>query len=122
MRLSRRTFLIAACGWPLSFVEVLPSRDSRDCLFVLDETLGDRMSLPRDARIAPLTGDAGWLWHERLRHEAARSSLAIGGLTRPADAFVLTRFAADLGMRAVQRTLDRNAVAWKLQHRTDSLE
>lgn len=63
------------------------------------------------AQIASLSGDAGWLWIERLS-----SSHAIGGITRYADAFVLSQLGAGVGMRATHhRTFGDGAVLWTLE-------
>ena len=69
------------------------------------------------AHIEPLFGDAGWLWFERLSCDALRSSYAISGLTRFADAFVLTQLGAGIGMCATRRMLDEDAVLWTMAHR-----
>jgi hypothetical protein len=84
-------------------------------LLVFDQAFGGRLRPEFSAALIPLTGDAGWLWHEHLcdaRH--------ITGLTRHADAFVLMRLAADTGMRTSQRALDADAVLWSVQHRPGS--
>jgi hypothetical protein len=111
MKLSRRAFLIAA-GASCAFGFDL--RAARSRLFVIDTELSDRLRLDPRTRVTPLTGDAGWLWHEHLIHEAAHG---LSGLTRPADAFILTRLAADLGLPATQRMIDADAVVWTLEAR-----
>jgi hypothetical protein len=75
------------------------------------------------ARIVPLSSetkrDIGALWFETLLPEAVSADSAIAGLTRHADAFVLTRFALAAGMRLTQRTIEGRAepdalTAWRL--------
>jgi hypothetical protein len=118
MSTSRRAFLIATCASGLVCTgfggAAAPTRT-----WVIDEELPQSGVLIRRARlsgsrIASLPGDAGWLWFERLSLEAM-SSRGVGGLTRCADAFVLTQLAAGIGMRATRRMLDEHAVLWTLE-------
>jgi hypothetical protein len=114
MSMTRRTFLLATgvsmLPWTASGGMAAPN-----ATWVIDEALPQSPALIRrarltGARIASLSGDAGWLWFERL------SSLqAIGGLTRCADAFVLTQLGTETGMRATRRTLDGHALLWTLE-------
>jgi hypothetical protein len=78
-------------------------------IIVIDQALSGRLPKLR-GRIAPLIGDAGWLWHEHLIAETS-----ISGLTRPADAFVFARLALDVGMRATHCLIDSEAVSWTLE-------
>ncbi|BAN25658.1 hypothetical protein [Caballeronia insecticola] len=119
MNLSRRAFLIAtgAAGLsrPAFGKAALPQRT-----WVIDENLPQsRVLIARarfaDARIVSLSGDAGWLWFERLSFEAISMSQGLSGLTCSADAFVLTQLAAGIGMRATQHRLDAYAVLWTLE-------
>jgi hypothetical protein len=123
MTLTRRAFLLASCATGVSCVADVTGmasmasfgpRAPRSRLLVIDMELSNHVPLDSRARVTPLTGDVGWLWHEHLRHQAA---LGIGGITRPADAFVFARFAADLGLLASRRIIDDRAVAWTLAAR-----
>ncbi|MFM0324667.1 hypothetical protein [Caballeronia glebae] len=116
MNTTRRAFLIAAgvAGMPWRSLGVAMPVSTR--IWVVDEDLPQSRVLVRRARltgagIASLSGDAGWLWIERL------SSLhAIGGITRFADAFVLSQLGADIGMRATHhRAFENGAVLWTLE-------
>ncbi|SAK61896.1 hypothetical protein AWB76_03136 [Caballeronia temeraria] len=114
MTTTRRTFLIATGSLPwMPFGGAMrPSTRT----WVVDEGLPQSRVLVRrahltGARIASLSGDAGWLWIERLS-----SSQAIGGITRFADAFVLSQLGADNGMRATRhRAFDNGAVLWTIE-------
>ena len=114
MSMTRRAFLIATGASGL----VRPAFGglaTSTATWVIDEALSQSVELIRrvrmsGAQIASLSGDAGWLWFERLS-----SAPRIGGLTRCADAFVLTQLGAGIGMRATQRTLDGHAVLWTLE-------
>lgn len=46
-------------------------------------------------------GDIGRLWHESVRHEAARNRLRIAGMARPAEFFVLETLAREAGLRLI---------------------
>jgi hypothetical protein len=115
MNLTRRAFLIAS-GSMLFWPNAASSASTRT--WVIDSDLPQsRVFLQRlhatGARIASLSGDAGWLWIERLSNEAA-----IGGLTRFSDAFVLAQLGADIGMRATRhRAWNERAVLWTLARR-----
>ncbi len=79
-------------------------------IVVIDEALRAHWPIKPQDRITRLNGDAVWLWHDHLQHEAL-----IHGVTRPADAFVLTRLASDIGMRVTQRPIDTEAVIWSVE-------
>ncbi|SAL82098.1 hypothetical protein AWB74_06155 [Caballeronia arvi] len=117
MNMTRRTFLIAS---GLTWIPPGGVRASART-WVIDEDLPQsrvivsRLSVT-GARIASLSGDAGWLWIERLSSEAL-SSHVIGGLTRFSDAFVLAQLGAGIGMRALHhREWKAGALLWTLQH------
>ncbi|SAL65987.1 hypothetical protein AWB71_03902 [Caballeronia peredens] len=119
MNLSRRAFLIATgasgLSWPAFGAAFQTPRT-----WVIDEDLPQsrvlisRVSLT-NARVVSLSGDAGWLWFERLSFEAASASRGLSGVTRGADAFVLTQLGAGIGLRATQRRLDAHTVLWTLE-------
>jgi hypothetical protein len=115
MTLSRRAFLLlTGAMWtpPGSSGARAATRT-----WVIDEDLPQsRVFVHRlnatGARIASLSGDAGWLWIESLSMETE-----IGGLTRFADAFVLAQFGADIGLHAKHhRAWKEGAVLWTLAH------
>lgn len=114
MSMTRRAFLIATGA--SGFVRLAFGGTAKaTATWVIDEELPQSGELILRARlsgahIASLSGDAGWLWFERLS-----SAQRIGGLTRCADAFVLTQLGAGIGMRATQRKLDGHAVLWTLE-------
>ena len=127
MSTTRRAFLIAtgACGmlWPMLDVAVSTHPPEMRTL-VIDRNLPESRAWVRHAqmqlngaRIEPLFGDAGWLWFERLSCDALRPLHGIGGLTRFADAFVLTQLGAGIGMCATRRMLDEDAVLWTMTRR-----
>ena len=120
MSMTRRAFLIATgvsgIAWSASGGAAPLPRT-----WVIDENLTQSRVLIRrvqstGARIAFLSGDAGWLWFGRLSSEAMASAQGFSGLTRSADAFVLTQLGAEIGLRATQRTLGDGAVFWTLDH------
>jgi hypothetical protein len=118
MSTTRREFLIAmgAAGWPWNASGVVMRASTR--IWVVDRDLPQsRLVLRRDARFAALSGDAGWLWIERLSKEAVARSDGIGGITRFADAFVFAQLGAEIGMRAQHhRAWDDGALLWTLEH------
>jgi hypothetical protein len=91
---------------------------------VFDEHLADSRafavrSRTMGARIVPLGNDIGVLWFERLMPLASSPGNTIAGLTTHANAFLLTRFAQGIGLRAEQRTTEAHAgsdtlVMWQL--------
>lgn len=118
MSATRREFLIAmgAAGLPWKASgDVVPTSTR---IWVVDQDLPQSAAvLRRHVRIAALSGDAGWLWIERLSKEAAARPDGIGGITRFADAFVLTQFGSEIGMRARHhRAWDDGALLWTLEH------
>ncbi|KND60804.1 hypothetical protein BVER_01021c [Candidatus Burkholderia verschuerenii] len=116
--LSRRTFLLAAgVSWMLPGLPFASAAASK--IVVLDAAFREHAALLANTRITLLDGDAGWLWHEHLIHEAMQPMPSIIGLTRYADAFVLTQFAAQLGLRTTQRTLDAQRVTWRIDRLDD---
>jgi hypothetical protein len=92
---------------------------------LFDEDLADSRtfafrSRAMGARIVPLGEDIGALWFQSLMPLASSPGTTIAGLTRHADAFLLTRFAQGAGMRTTQRTAGAHAgpdtlVMWKLE-------
>ncbi|SAK64346.1 hypothetical protein AWB79_03106 [Caballeronia hypogeia] len=118
MTTTRRAFLIAtgASGLLLSaFAGATTLRAGSPRIWVIDEDLPGsaalvQRALVHGARIEPLCGDAGWLWFERLSR-----ARAIAGVTRGADAFVLTQLGAQNGMRVTQRMWLGGAVRWMLE-------
>lgn len=127
MSTTRRAFLIATGAggllWPMLDVAVGTHAPELRTLVIDRNLLESRASLRHaqlqlnGARIEPLFGDAGWLWFERLSGDALRPSHTIGGLTRFADAFVLTQLGAGIGMCATRRMLGEDAVLWTMAHR-----
>ena len=121
MSMTRRAFLIAtgvSCVAWSAFGGAAPLPRT----WVIDESLAQSRTLIRrvrwtGARIASLSGDAGWLWFERLSSEAMSSAQGFSGLTRSAEAFVLAQLGAEIGLRATQCTLGNGAVFWMLDHR-----
>jgi hypothetical protein len=122
MSTTRRAFLISAGASGLPWISVGVAARASTRIWVIDEALPQsRVMLRRarltSARVESLSGDAGWLWIERLSKEAMSSSHAIGGLTRFADAFVLSQLGAGIGMRATHhRAFVDDAVLWTLEH------
>lgn len=127
MSTTRRAFLIATGASAFVSISFGGAMETSARTWVIDEDLPQSLVFVRrarmtGARIASLSGDAGWLWIERLSQEAMTSSRAIGGLTRFADAFVLTRLAASAGMRATRHRAwdvsesEEGAVLWTVEH------
>ncbi|BCQ25686.1 hypothetical protein NK8_38640 [Caballeronia sp. NK8] len=118
MSTTRREFLIAmgAAGWPSRSSGIVMRASTR--IWVVDQDLRQSGAVLRRAtRIAALSGDAGWLWFERLSKEAVARSDGIGGITRFADAFVFAQLGAEIGMRAQHhRAWDDGALLWTLEH------
>ena len=116
MSTTRRAFLIATGATGLLRAAFGDAAQSSTRTWVIDRELPQSRVVVRHAaltgaRIASLTGDAGWLWIERLS-----SSQAISGLTRFADAFVLMQLGAEIGMRATRhRGWEEGAVLWTLE-------
>jgi hypothetical protein len=91
---------------------------------IFDEDLADSRtfafrSRTMGARIVPLGNDIGALWFESLMPLASSPGNTIAGLTKHADAFLLTRFAQCAGMWVTQGTTDAHAgpdtlVMWRL--------
>jgi len=91
---------------------------------IFDEDLADSRafafrSRTMGARIVPLGNDIGALWFQSLMPLASSLGTTITGLTRHADAFLLTRFAQGTGMRVTQRTASAHAgpdtlVMWRI--------
>jgi hypothetical protein len=132
MKTSRRDFLAvasvaAASAWALRPErEMAPSGASargHALTIVFDEQLPDSRAFAMrarvlGARIVPMRHDIGALWFETLM-PALGSTGAIAGLTRHADAFLLTRLAIGAGMRLDQRAVEGRAgtdalIAWRL--------
>jgi hypothetical protein len=96
---------------------------SRSLTIVFDEQLPDSRAFATrarmlGARIVPMRSDVGALWFETLMPAIEASAGAIAGLTRHADAFLLTRFAMAAGMRLGQRVVRERAgsdalIAWR---------
>jgi hypothetical protein len=120
MNPSRRAFMIAA-GASFALPADWRFLSNRSRIFVIDPALRAPMTFDPHARITLLEGDAGWLWHAHLCADVAHAGQAITGLTRPADAFVLTRLASGIGMQTVQHTLDAHAMLWTLMHRNHAV-
>jgi hypothetical protein len=117
MKLTRRAFLVMT-GAAWAFERVLPSRADAPRIVVMDADLVRHVPASmKDANIVSLSGDAGWLWHEYLFEYAMQPSQMVGGITRPADAFIFARLASDIGLHATQRALSGDAVHWTLLHR-----
>jgi hypothetical protein len=114
MQRSRRTFLLAAgVSWMLPGLPL--ANESAARIIVLDKAFAQYAPWHANARISLLDGDAGWLWHDHLMHEAIKPAQSIIGLTRYADAFVLTQLATHAGFVTTQNTFDRQAVAWSIR-------
>jgi hypothetical protein len=133
MKTSRRDFLAvasvaAASAWALwPEREMAPSGSASTrghaLTIVFDEQLPDSRAFAMrahvlGARIVPMRHDIGALWFETLM-PALGSTGAIAGLTRHADAFLLTRLAIGAGMRLDQRAVEGRAgtdalIAWRL--------
>jgi hypothetical protein len=115
---ARRAFLVAAAlagfAWRGVGETTQPTQRTQRT-WVIDNELPQggmllRRAPFRHAQVAVLEGDAGWLWFGRLA-----SLDRIAGVTRAADAFVLTQLGASAGMRATQRRLDGHAMLWTLE-------
>lgn len=70
-------------------------------------------------RTVPLGNDIGTLWFQHLMPLASSPGNVIAGLTRHADAFLLTRFAQGIGLRIAQHSAEAHAgpdtlVMWRL--------
>ncbi|WP_250515360.1 hypothetical protein [Caballeronia sp. INDeC2] len=121
MNPARRAFLIAAGASGLPWISFGREKTAAARIWVVDEDLPHSRLIVRRARLTSgrvesLAGDAGWLWIERLSKDAMSSPHAIGGLTRFADAFVLSQLGAGIGMRATHhRAFDDGAVLWTLE-------
>ena len=121
MTTTRRAFLVAAGTSGLPWIAFGGATRTSARIWVVDEALPQSRVLVRRARLTngrvqSLSGDAGWLWIERLSEEAISSPHPIGGLTRFADAFVLSRLSAGIGMRTTHhRAFDDGAVLWTLE-------
>jgi hypothetical protein len=134
MKTARRDFLAAASLaaasarvlWPARAMAQSgePAARANSLIIVFDERLADSRafafrSRTMGARVVPLRDDIGVLWFQRLMPLAALPGNTIAGLTRHADAFLLTCFAQSSGMRATQRTAAAYAgadtlVMWRL--------
>jgi len=146
MKTGRREFigavsLVAACGgmsWPArARVRSTPLYNEYDeraargdsLIIVFDERVADSCafafrSRARGARIVPLGNDIGMLWFQHLMPLASSPGNVIAGLTRHADAFLLTHFAQGTGLRTTQRTAEAHAgpdtlVMWRLNASRD---
>ncbi|BAO88491.1 hypothetical protein [Caballeronia cordobensis] len=114
MNVTRRAFLLATGSIWIPCVAAVETPSART--WVIDEDLPQSRVLVRrmnehGARVVSLSGDAGWLWFERLSNEAA-----IGGLTRFSDAFVLAQLGAGNGMRALHhREWKEGALLWTFE-------
>jgi hypothetical protein len=84
---------------------------------IVDERLADSRAFAlrarlTGARIVPLRGDTGALWHACLLPLGDARATTIAGLTTHADAFVLMHFARQSGMRCTRQ--DAGAlVSWQ---------
>jgi hypothetical protein len=134
MRTSRRDFLAVASVATASAWALRPERamapageavaQGHSLTVVFDEQLPDSRAFAMrarvlGARIVPMRSDIGALWFEMLMPEVRSTGGAIAGLTRHADAFLLTRFAMGAGMRLGQRAVEGRAgsdalIAWRL--------
>ncbi|SPB12848.1 hypothetical protein NOV72_00152 [Caballeronia novacaledonica] len=114
MNATRRAFLIAAGASGLPWISLAGASQASTRIWVIDDGLPQSRVLVRSikGRVESLSGDAGWLWIERL----SKATMPIGGLTRFADAFVLSQLGADIGMRATHhRAFADGAVLWTLE-------
>ena len=122
MSRTRRDFLVVAS---LAVVGVQTLRPVKACelaaprLTVLfDEHLADsrafalRACMTGAPRVA-LSGDIGEMWFELLKPASGAAQTAFAGLTRHADAFVLSRLAQGAGMQMTQRTAGP-LIMWRL--------
>ncbi|QIE27876.1 hypothetical protein SBC1_59870 (plasmid) [Caballeronia sp. SBC1] len=141
MKTGRREFigaasLVAACGgmpWPAQasvrsttlhneYDEQAVRGDS--LIIIFDERVADSRafafrSRTRGVRTVPLGNDIGTLWFQHLMPLASSPGNVIAGLTRHADAFLLTRFAQGIGLRIAQHSAEAHAgpdtlVMWRL--------
>jgi hypothetical protein len=108
VKLSRRAFLLMSISCVVAFD--VRARPHASRILVIDEALRARCLINLQGRITPLIGDAVWLWQDHLQRESL-----IHGLTRPADAFVLTRLASDNGMHVTHQPIDAEAVLWSIE-------
>jgi hypothetical protein len=108
VKLSRRAFMLMSISWAVTLDSRAGSGVSR--IVVMDDALCALWPVKPQDRITRLIGDAVGLWQDHLQYEAR-----IHGLTRPADAFVFTRLASDIGMRVTQRAIDAEAVIWSAE-------
>ncbi|SAK88144.1 hypothetical protein AWB77_04753 [Caballeronia fortuita] len=114
MTTTRRAFLIATASLP--WMPFGGAMGASAHAWIVDADLPQSRVIVRHARsagarITALSGDAGWLWIERLSPEPA-----IAGITRFADAFVLSQLGAEIGLRAAHhRSFDNGAVLWSLK-------
>ena len=138
MKTGRREFigaasLAAACApmsWPAQAIvrstTLLDERVTCDhaLVIVFDERVADSRafafrSRTRGAHLVPMGHDIGVLWFQHLMPLVSLSGNTVAGLTRYADAFLLTRFAQGIGLRIAQRTAEAHAgpntlVMWRL--------
>jgi hypothetical protein len=134
MRTSRRDFLAVASVATASAWALWPGRamapagealaQGHSLTVVVDERLPDSRAFAMrarvlGARIVPMRSDIGALWFETLMPTVGSTGGAIAGLTRHADAFLLTRFATSAGMRLAQQAVEGRArsdasIAWRL--------
>jgi hypothetical protein len=149
MKTSRRDFLAVASAGPVAVASAWALRPGRSMAsageafaraypltVVFDEQLPDSRAFAMrarvlGARIVPMRSDTGSetgsetgsdigaLWFETLMPAMASTDGAIAGLTRYADAFLLTRFAMGAGMRLDLRASDERGgadalVAWRI--------
>lgn len=146
MRTGRREFiraasLSAACGGMLcraqasvrsttlynEYDEHAARGDS--LIIIFDERVADSRafafrSRTKGARTVPMGNDIGMLWFQHLMPLASSPGNVIAGLTRHADAFLLTRFAQGAGLRITQHTAEPHAgpvtlVMWRLDASRD---
>ncbi|WP_321801764.1 hypothetical protein [Caballeronia sp. J97] len=116
MSTTRRAFLIATGVSGLPWIPFGCTMRASTRVWVVDEALPQsgvvvHRARMTGARVASLSGDAGGLWIERLS-----SSPSIAGITRFADAFVLSQLGAETGMRATRhRAFANGAVLWTLE-------
>jgi len=98
-------------------------------IIVFDERVADSRafafrSRTMGARTVPLGNDIGMLWFQHLMPLASSPGNVIAGLTKHADAFLLTRFAQSTGLRITQQTAEPHAgpvtlVIWRLNASRD---
>ncbi|WP_438392113.1 hypothetical protein [Caballeronia sp. DA-9] len=87
-------------------------------IVIFDEHLADSRAFALRARVTgarsvPLSRDIGELWFQLQKRNPDSPQQGFAGLTQHADAFLLARFAQDVGMQVTQHAVGP-LIMWRL--------